>query len=298
MGHGVRERKREVERLSRGQSHDLLTRLENVGLTPRIAAAVVTADEGCARAIVEVVRDPQAWVKEIRTWFQAYLFDKVKVPPLNVSLGERVERALRNHVPFYLPSTRELTMPELLDPHGPFQSRIDLRWGDVGASDVAPFSTIEEGYWFWMEIGGDRGWFEREQAVKRAKSSYFTSERIAVHAASLEEFLIGFFFGEALGRPLQFGKFGQPDRTLVLRTQVQMVRDRDETRETRDEFLVSRRVLKKGQEWGPAGLMMGEFGFNWSTSTLGELYTEHNAYPDGWDYCWVERIPASDTKAA
>jgi hypothetical protein len=297
----VRRTKKSVERLSRGQSHDLLTRLENCGLTPYHASMIVECDACYARAMVAVVDTQQDWYIRIRDWFRTNRFDRVKAPMFEVPLGERVERALRNQVPFYLPPTRELTMRELLDHEDANGSRFDLGWGAAHVIGPAPFAKVPEGYWFWMELGGDYGHGERYlEARKTPDAPYFTSERIAAHAASLEEFLIGSIIGSALGRPFDYG---DPHRLYALRTTVRVpaVTGGGAPPE-RDEYLLSFGVCAEDEATG-IGRKAVRRRFRWDHSTLHELETAYRAEldcwiqrggtayrADIWDYCWVERI--------
>lgn len=150
-------------RLSRGLSHDFVTRLENAGLDSELAQKVVQSPVTVARAMVFASGRP--WATLLRgLWIGALLQIDLEeamafapdlaptlldpaflrsrriaeIPESRVTVGELVERALKNQALFYMPSCRECP---ILPFGGPPRTKVRM------SRNQAP-----ESYWFWIEM--------------------------------------------------------------------------------------------------------------------------------------------------
>ncbi|MBI4434490.1 hypothetical protein HY635_01575 [Candidatus Uhrbacteria bacterium] len=178
QGSGVGGR-RAVERLSRGQSHDVLTRLENCGLTPALANAIVSSGEGIAvaRAMALVAgwrytgAWPEAswgWPQAVRSWWaetandlpcaddthlRAHILNH-GIPDPQVSVGELVERALQHQALFYRPPSLVCPMWAFAEANGLTVVSEEHLSDSAARERFIVFAEEEqtEGYWYWMSM--------------------------------------------------------------------------------------------------------------------------------------------------
>ena len=98
--------RRAVERLSRGQSHDVLVKLENAGLTKDVAARVINGDERIARSVIAVAAGAHWWYQRVVEWWRLVEVEMRRASPQakvaldtppwhHASLGEQVEHMVR-----------------------------------------------------------------------------------------------------------------------------------------------------------------------------------------------------------
>ena len=176
-------RREGVKRLSRGQSHDVLTRLENVGLSTGIAAEIVDGSPRYARAMLVAVSGSEWWSHRVLDWWQqvgfaiqnarreewirehglaalegmtdaqrdVYMHDGAFTVPgygsHRVTTGVLVERMRDGWGLFYMPPERDL-------PKEWFAEHVEdspTLYESVDRARIR-WEFRERGYWFWLKI--------------------------------------------------------------------------------------------------------------------------------------------------
>lgn len=178
MGHGGREKKK-VQRLSRGQSHDLLTHLEDVGLDPKMADELVQGPSHHLRAMIAAGAGVDWWSRRVCDWLRdvglairdaqyAWWYRKqrdaigtegeqefvphatIRVPGYGshgITTGAFVDRVRDGWGLFYMPPKAELPVEWFAE---------QVEGGLVGRQEFdhnrIQWELRERGYWFWLQI--------------------------------------------------------------------------------------------------------------------------------------------------
>ncbi len=170
----------DVCRLGRKQADQFLTRLEDCGLSSKIASTVVEEQSRkTARAMVVLASHGRFYQETARDWYQKLGFES-EIPDPEISLSEQVEQTLNHRVLLW-------RAPETVVSHARLMSTLKcagiVQHGNYRA-DVE-WEPNAQGYWFWLTVGVD--------GFRRPSGRPHPAERSpisTVHLPSIEEIVL------------------------------------------------------------------------------------------------------------